>query len=289
MKIFKLLFLLSAVSVFGQTRAIYEYRFALDSTRIDSVKTEWMYLDINEEGSEFFSKQSFESDSIAKESLRQQVARGSMSINVNRGNPGQVRDKVLKTYPDFKVHLITRIGQDRYKVLEDRKIDWKVQPEKKVIGEFNAQKATGSFAGREWEVWFTTDVPIQDGPYKFHGLPGLIVLAEDLTRAHRFEIKAVEKRTFSKEEEVSMPGGRTVPFITEKYIDVNRSVYKKQLSQHRKDPAKGMREILSSPNTKIVMNVGGKEISNPAELIREMEQREKRSRAAQNNPIELEL
>lgn len=33
------------------------------------------------------------------------------------------------------------------------------------------QKATCDFAGRKWIAWFTTEIPIQDGPYKFYGLP----------------------------------------------------------------------------------------------------------------------
>ena len=42
---------------------IYEYKFEPDSTKTDSLKTEWMYLDINKKGSKFYSKNTFESDS----------------------------------------------------------------------------------------------------------------------------------------------------------------------------------------------------------------------------------
>ncbi|RTZ46452.1 GLPGLI family protein [Chryseobacterium arthrosphaerae] len=42
---------------------------------------------------------------------------------------------------------------------------------KKKNREFNTQKAVCDFAGRKWTAWFTADLPIQDGPYKFYGLP----------------------------------------------------------------------------------------------------------------------
>ena len=45
---------------------------------------------------------------------------------------------------------------------------------KKKIGEYEAQKATTEFGGRQWTVWFTEAIPFPDSTYKFSGL-GLIV------------------------------------------------------------------------------------------------------------------
>lgn len=60
------------------------------------------------------------------------------------------------------------------------------------IGEFNTQKAETNFAGRKWIAWFTSDIPFQDGPYKFHGLPGLIVKIESADKTHSMELKGVK-------------------------------------------------------------------------------------------------
>jgi GLPGLI family protein len=70
---------------------------------------------------------------------------------------------------------------DKYKIKEDKKLEWKILPDQQKIGEYKVQKATTSFGGRDWTAWFTTDIPIQDGPYVFYGLPGLIVKIEDAT------------------------------------------------------------------------------------------------------------
>lgn len=40
---------------------------------------------------------------------------------------------------------------------------------------FKAQKATAKYGGRKWTAWFCQEIPIPNGPYKFGGLPGLIV------------------------------------------------------------------------------------------------------------------
>ena len=50
------------------------------------------------------------------------------------------------------------------------------------------QKAATSFAGRDWVEWLAPEIPISDGPYKFNGLPGLIVLLHDTRNHYRFAL-----------------------------------------------------------------------------------------------------
>ena len=287
MKKLSALFLFVGLMLSAQNnRVIYEYRFAPDSTKTDSLKTEWMYLDINKKGSKFYSKSSFESDSIVQESIKKQLASGTRNVSVSRQRQGgEINYEVEKTYPEYKTYLIASVGNDAYKVLEDRKINWKIAPEKKKLGEFNVQKATAEFAGRSWIAWFTTDVPIQDGPYKFSGLPGLIVEIYDQTGTHKMELKGLKKITETKTEELNTQG-KDIPFTRKKPIDINRQQYVKQLKQFENDPVQSMREILSRPNSKVKINMGGKEISDPAEILRAMEQNAKEEMERNNNKIE---
>ena len=268
-------------------RVIYEYKFAPDSTKIDTIKTEWMYLDINKKGSKFYSKSTFESDSIVQESVKKQMSSGMKSVSISRSRiGGEINYEVEKTYPDYKTSLVSSIGNDTYKVSEDRKIDWKMSSEKKKIGEFETQKATTNFAGRNWTAWFTTDVPIQDGPYKFSGLPGLIVEISDQTGSHKMELKGLKKITETQQEELNTQG-KDIPFLKKKPIEVNRQQYIKQLKQYENDPVQGMRELLNRPNSKVKINVNGKEISEPKDILREMEKNAKEEMKRNNNKIEL--
>lgn len=287
MKKLSALFLFVGLMLSAQNnRVIYEYKFAPDSTKTDSLKTEWMYLDINKKGSKFYSKASFESDSIVQESIKKQLASGTRNVSVSRQRQGgEINYEVEKSYPDYKTYLIASVGNDVYKVLEDRKINWKIAPEKKQLGEFKVQKATTEFAGRKWTAWFTTDVPIQDGPYKFSGLPGLIVEIDDQTGTHKMELKGLKKIPETKTEELNTQG-KDIPFTRKKPIDVNRQQYVKQLKQFENDPVQGMRELLFRPNSKVKINVGGKEISDPAEILRAMEQNAKEEMSRNNNKIE---
>jgi GLPGLI family protein len=87
--------------------------------------------------------------------------------------------KIVKTYPEMKQQYIDRVSMNLFGYDDPVKFTWNIQPEKQKIGEYNAQKATTEYGGRKWTAWFSSDIPFQDGPYKFYGLPGLIVKIED--------------------------------------------------------------------------------------------------------------
>ncbi|MFT3920115.1 GLPGLI family protein [Cloacibacterium sp.] len=70
---------------------------------------------------------------------------------------------------------------------------WKIFEDKNKIFEYNVQKAETLFGGRKWVAWFTNEIPINDGPYKFFGLPGLILKITDSDENFIFEIKGLTK------------------------------------------------------------------------------------------------
>ncbi|UUV20984.1 GLPGLI family protein [Paenimyroides aestuarii] len=76
-------------------------------------------------------------------------------------------------------------------------INWLLTNETKEIGKFVTHKAVANFRGREWEVWFTHDIPMSYGPWKLRGLPGLIVEAREKTGKIYFSAIKVEKTTDS--------------------------------------------------------------------------------------------
>ena len=69
------------------------------------------------------------------------------------------------------------------------KILWQISDEKKMIDVYECQKATTFFRGRNYTAWFTRKIPISNGPWKLHGLPGLIL--EFQTDDNKYNMKFV--------------------------------------------------------------------------------------------------
>ena len=65
---------------------------------------------------------------------------------------------------------------------------WKIMPVRKTVAGYECQQAVTAFGGRTWEAWFTRGIPVSDGPYKFYGLPGLIVQVRDTHDNYVFEL-----------------------------------------------------------------------------------------------------
>lgn len=69
--------------------------------------------------------------------------------------------------------------------------EWELSDETKEVNQFPCQKATCSFRGRNFTAWFTSKIPISLGPWKFNGLPGLILEVYDDKNEYYFEAQAI--------------------------------------------------------------------------------------------------
>lgn len=294
-KLYFSLLLAICCSLSAQNRFFYEYTFIPDSTDKAEVKKEMMLLDIDKSGSNYYSQDKFLADSTSKADLEKQLKLSPNNITVNRRDkPGQVSYKVTKQYPDFKTYLFSRVSSDSYKIEEDKKPEWKILPEKQKIGEYSAQKATTNFGGRQWTAWFSTDLPFQDGPYKFYGLPGLIVKIEDKTGSHSITLVGNKTIQIVAEKEAELPQGMQIYGMGGKDIEVNKSQFKKVWKAYVNDPTKNMREMMmkNSDTNKIVFKTktaDGKEISDPNQVFRQLEKNAKEGFKKNNNPIEPDL
>ena len=95
--------------------------------------------------------------------------------------PAAFDDGKMKTKFNYNIYtnldkqeqmIVETIGMKNYKYqFPLSKMNWKIEDEVKKIGIYNCQKATLEIGGRKWTAWFTPDVPLNFGPYKFQGLP----------------------------------------------------------------------------------------------------------------------
>ncbi len=75
-------------------------------------------------------------------------------------------------------------------------LSWKILQDTATVAGYTCQKAECDFGNRHWTAWFSSQVPISDGPYKFCGLPGLVIQVNDKTNSWSFTLTSLENRDF---------------------------------------------------------------------------------------------
>ena len=115
------------------------------------------------------------------------------NLVISRSTSG-IKESYLLEPAKSQMVEVKRVASDEF-LLETTypKQDWNIADETKVIGGYTCQKATTTFAGRHYTAWFTTDIPFSFGPWKLHGLPGLILAAKDDKNEVEFEYSGFDK------------------------------------------------------------------------------------------------
>lgn len=218
-------------------RFVYQYEFTKDSTNKE-MKKEIMYLDIQKDKSHFLSSAMLVQDSIYLTTLMEELKKGD--VNLSRlnyeNNKINVFDVITKNHSSGETTWETNVlDYGTLLVSEKPKFDWKLTSETQTIENYPCQKATLDYMGRKWVAWFSTELPFPNGPYKFSGLPGLIVKMEDLQKTHIFTLKGNHKL---KPEECTWDKIIEMKQMTRypKYLKVNGKLYRKIWINHRKDP-----------------------------------------------------
>lgn len=254
-------------------RVMYNYTFVSDSTKLDFFESEEMILDINSKGSVFYSYDKYRFDSIAVEKSKRRE-------NILAGDNAKISYFVEKNYPELDLIYHTSLGYTNYAVLDTPIFDWKLVPEKKTIKGIEVQKATLNFGNRNWIAWYAKDIPIFDGPYKFSGLPGLIIEIEDVKNQHKFQFIGLE----------SNKNGYTDFFEIKKIKEqkVSNVEFKKEWKAFKKDPARDLKFNIYNSKHGIKINYDGKDYST-SDMIKYQEEREREKIKRNNNFLELTL
>lgn len=77
---------------------------------------------------------------------------------------------------------------------------WILEDVRKKIDDFECSLATTKLYGREIKAWYTTEIPLNFGPSRFHNLPGLIIQLEMGKR-----VITATKIDYSSPEDISPP------------------------------------------------------------------------------------
>ncbi|WP_312819866.1 GLPGLI family protein [Kaistella carnis] len=264
-----LLLLLFPFFISAQThRFIYEYQFESDSLT-KALTKENMILDINPDEIKFYPYFFAENDSINK-------------LKNNNNSSWDDLLPVITRSRNTNKNTSYVLLNDLFSVQTVDPINWKLSTETKKVGNYSLQKATTTFGGRNWTAWFNTEINLNEGPYKFRGLPGLIFEISDDRNNFSFSlVKSYQlKSTYDTSDFLeSFAGQKAIP-ITEKML------LKKQLELFN-DPLQDFKEMFKNSKGEGSFSVMGVKIKS-LDQFKELTTMTQERMRKENNPIELD-
>lgn len=100
---------------------------------------------------------------------------------------------VFKDFNNNKFQKMETISTNLFSLNYKFPTTWKLLKEQKQVLSYPCSKAVITFGGRDWEAWYTNQISFPDGPYKFHGLPGLILEVKSSDGEYHFKATNIEK------------------------------------------------------------------------------------------------
>jgi len=208
----------------------YSKHVMKDSTRIVSQNT---FLNIEENYSTFFSEAPYLADSIMTSDEK-------LGKKINfKALPADLLGCYIRKKLSSKevIYYSDEFDEHEYKYIEEPKFIWKISTENKEILGYKVYLATTKYAGRNYEAYFTSEIPIQDGPYKFFGLPGLILEIYDEKKDHHFLAVGISKeKKITIEDRISK----------RKYIETSKQKFIEMRKNHIQAPLKRTFELMNS-------------------------------------------
>jgi GLPGLI family protein len=216
MKVLFINFSLLFVTINSQTKVVYNVSYRPDSTSTEK-NIELLALENNNNNSYFFNITKYQLDSLYNKLTIEYERTGLISSSKMRCN---LNFGIFKDFNRNKMKEIQEISSKSF-IFEVPYVnfDWTLFNEQKQILNYNCKKATCKFGGRKWIAWYTNEIPLQDGPYKFHGLPGLILEIYDDKEDYvlsAFGISKIDKK-------ISLPHN-TISISKEKFENLKQKI-----------------------------------------------------------------
>lgn len=251
-----LLFILFSVD--AQTY-IYDLRFKADTLTNDYRNAQYMLL-VDEKETKFFDYAFYKQDSINRNNHNK--VRTSINSQANLECKRSRNSSISKNY--------IVIGSDYFVFKTEDNLNWNLKNEVRKVNEYKIQKAELKYGGRNWIAWFSPDIPVSEGPYKFRGLPGLIIEIYDDKNNYHFNLLEVKKNTFKIE---------TNSFLENSYFRIPTEVTYKEIKntliKQYEDPYYSVKQQMMKNNQ-------------PIDISKQDEDEAREYIKKYNNPIEID-
>ena len=168
----------------------YRTKSVRDTTKTDSegrydYENDDMQLEVGEKVSYFYSA----TYRAYEEELRKSVDANNIAIPTSTSARGSISMDFYRNYPTGKSTYLDKVIREKFRITEPlEQPQWDIIADStKQILNYDCQMARCKFKGRTWTAWFVADIPLDNGPWKLCGLPGLILRAYDAKQQYIFD------------------------------------------------------------------------------------------------------
>jgi len=195
---------------------VYDYKWCVDTMgRLeDNYEGDMMLLQIAPDGvSKFSSYKNLTVDSLLMSMTDDQVIQAASDGKLSNGE----YMTIFKNYPEGKLTHTEKICKDWFCYEENMPVlEWELTDSISTVSGYRCRAAKCNFRGRQWTVFYCEDIPVMDGPWKLHGLPGLIMKASDRDSHYLFECIGIKSKADRPITIYKVPFNRTNRY---KYYD----------------------------------------------------------------------
>ncbi len=208
----------------------YAFNYVQDTIDKNNIRIENMSLYVNSHGDSYYiSSPKIKADSINF------IRKDEVLIPGN--GPIRIAD-FSRDIPKFKIqYSLEKIGGVykirttiplRFYLIEEQilPMDWRLLNETKEQYGYRLKKAEIDCFDRRWVAWYTEEIPFHEGPYKFKGLPGLIVELHDENKWFHFQLNQVKLHSSTY----------TIFENYRQFLPVERDAYTKIMEKYLKNP-----------------------------------------------------
>lgn len=185
---------LAAIVASAQNKAdiIVSYDETYKDWEMDTLRNRRMSLLANSQEAKYFNDISLWTDSLkstpeGKKQWQQiimaacmtQNPEGGVSLDLRKGPVKKIHTYVFTRPSTGNLRYYSKFGEEQGYYDEPlSEMEWQIGDSVKNVLGYECLKAETDYHGRHWTAWFATDIPVPFGPWKLHGLPGLILMAE---------------------------------------------------------------------------------------------------------------
>jgi len=195
-KIIAFLVFISSVFCFSQEKFSQKISYDLNVqvSENNNIKEEMVLL-LNQNESVYTSQNKIKNDSVRNYYLKNNDVQGYQAYKLNNDSKNLINYFIWKNNNEYIYQIKSGLKTVQY-TSSLPQLNWQLitNSSEEILG-YNVQKAETVYEGKKYYAWFSTEIPINNGPFIFNGLPGLILKIKNEDSSYVITAKGIKNES----------------------------------------------------------------------------------------------